>query len=191
MFSRTPDSFGCLWRSSSRLWGEVCSPESAFAVRAEGTALALIPLSLVFVADLLGEQRHELFLCCMKPRLGFLEQLAAFPVLLVPRFISVLESVELRHTFYAVGLGWGWILLLPALPLFANATYVFVRLAKLVYGRSNLLVSLLGFLIHRPSPGHRRFCILPYVITPRVACAALVWGRQAPSNALQATRARP
>src|SRR5919112_2150191 len=169
MFSRTPDSFGCLWRSSSRLWGEVCSPGSTYAVRAVGTALALIPLSLVFVADLLGEQRHELFLCRMKPRLGFLEPCAAFPVLLVPRIIAVLESVDLRHTPYALRLVWGWILLLPALPLFANATHVFLRLVKLVYGRPNLLVPLLGFVIHRPSPGHRRFRLLPHAKIPPVA----------------------
>src|SRR5215210_634877 len=65
---------------SSHVWGGVCSPDSAYAVCAVGTALALISLSLVFVADLLGEQRHELFLCCMKPRLRFFEQRAAFPV---------------------------------------------------------------------------------------------------------------
>src|SRR5918993_4406343 len=141
-------------KPSSRLGGEVCSLGSAYAVRAEGSALALIPLPLVFVADLLGEQRHEIFLCCMKPRLGFLEPCAAFPVLLVPRIIAVLESVDLRHAPYALRLVWGWILLLPALPLFANATHVFLRLVKLVYGRPNLLVSLLGFVIHYLSALH-------------------------------------
>src|SRR5919107_44635 len=99
----------------------------------------------------------------MKPRLGGLEPCAAFPVLLVPRIIAVLESVDLRHAPYALGLVWGWILLLPALPLFANATHVFARLVKLVYGRPNLLVSLLGSVIHQPSPGHRR---------PRLRCSA-------------------
>src|ERR671917_1811023 len=88
----------------------------------------------------------------MKPRLGFLEPLAAFPVLLVPRIIAVLESVDLRHAPYALRLVWGWILLLPALPLFANAAHVFARLVKLVNGRPNLLVSLLGSVIHRASP---------------------------------------
>src|SRR5919112_2536968 len=163
MFSRTPDSFGCLWRSSSRLWGEVCSPRSTYAVRAVGTALALIPLSLVLVADLLGEQRHELFLCRMKPRLSGLEPCAAFPVLLVPRIIAVLESVDFRHALHALWLVWGWILLLPALSLFANATHVFLRLVELVYGRPNLLVSLLGSVVHQSSPGHR---------LPRLRCSA-------------------
>src|ERR671917_106518 len=105
----------------------------------------------------------------MKPRLGLLEPLAAFPVLLVPRIIAVLESVDLRHAPYALRLVWGWILLLPALPLFANATHVFVRLVELVYGRPNLLVSPLGFVVHRPSPGHRRFRVLPSAPNPRGA----------------------
>src|SRR5215217_1861634 len=152
--SRMPDSFGCLWRPSSRVWGEVCSPDSAYVIYSVGIALALISLALVFVADLLWEQRHELPLCCVQSRLGLLESLAALPVQLGPRFVSALELIDLCHPLHRLGFFRGWIFLLPVLPLFANATYVFLRLVKLVYGRPNLLVSLLGFVIHRSSPGH-------------------------------------
>src|SRR5215218_11352780 len=92
----------------------------------------------------------------MQLRLGLLESLAAFPVLFVPCFISALKLIDLCHPLYRLRLFRGWIFLLPALPLFANATYVFLCLLKLVYACSNFHIALRGSTIHWPSPGHQR-----------------------------------
>jgi hypothetical protein len=43
--------------------------------------------------------------------------------------------------------------LLPAPYLIKHALHIFVCLAKLVYGRSNLQISLRGFFTHWPSLG--------------------------------------
>src|SRR5215210_8825197 len=88
----------------------------------------------------------------MQPRLGLLKAPAAFQVKFVPRFISELKLFDLRHSLYTLRLFRGWVFLLPELPLFANTTYVFVCLVNVVYGRSNLHVSLRRFTMHLPSP---------------------------------------
>src|SRR5215213_6461322 len=121
----------------------------------------------------------------MQSRLGLLESLAAFPVLLVPCFISALKLIDLCHPLYRLRLFRGWIFLLPALPLFANASYVFLCLLKIVYACSNFHIALRGSTIHWPSPGHQRCWASSNTLRNSLRRAR---DRQAPSSSLQARR---